>query len=160
MTDTASLQNLNDIVVPGGVSWWPWAPAWYFVAGILVAALIGLTIFGWRRWQSNRYRRLALAELEEIRSDADGSLQRLPGLLKRTALSAWPREIVAALSGEQWHRFLDKSAGTAQFHDGSGQLLDQLAYGGDLSESEQNQLLQSAEFWLQRHQAHTGSEAV
>lgn len=151
MNDKASLQNLNDIVAPAAVPWWPLAPGWYVLAVIVAIALAGLAVMGWRRWQRDRYRRQALAELEEIREDAAGSLHLLPSLLKRTALSAWPRETVASLSGQPWHAFLDHSAGSDQFCHEAGELLDQLAYGKSLSEAEHSRLLAAAEKWLRLH---------
>lgn len=151
MNDNASLQNLNDIVAPDAVPWWPLAPGWYVLAVITAIALAVLAVLGWRRWRRDRYRRQALAELEDIREDAAGSLQRLPSLLKRTALSAWPRETVASLSGQPWHAFLDNSAGMDQFRLGAGDLLDQLAYGKSLSETEHGRLLAAAEKWLRLH---------
>ena len=62
--DPASLQNLNDIVLPATVGWWPLATGWYFLFGLL---LIALAWFGYRslhRWMNNRYRRAALRELQ------------------------------------------------------------------------------------------------
>lgn len=153
MNDNTSLQNLNDIVAPGAVPWWPLAPGWYVLAVIAAIGLAGLAVLGWRRWRRDRYRRQALAELEGIREDAAGSLQRLPSLLKRTALSAWPRETVASLSGQPWHAFLDNSAGMEQFCQGAGDLLDQLAYGKSLSETEHSRLLAAAEKWLRLHRS-------
>ena len=35
MNDPGSLQNLNDIVVPGPVAWWPLAPGWYLLLAVL-----------------------------------------------------------------------------------------------------------------------------
>ena len=68
------------------------------------------------RWWHNRYRSAALqelAKLDESKAAADpiryvGSLN---AILKRTALVAWPREQVAALSGESWIAFLTESGG-------------------------------------------------
>ena len=34
MNDAGSLQNLNDIVVPEPVAWWPPAPGWYEVKAL------------------------------------------------------------------------------------------------------------------------------
>jgi hypothetical protein len=153
MNETASLQNLNDIVVPSAVPWWPLAPGWYVLAVAAVLVLAVFAVLGWRRWRKNRYRRQALAELNEIREGEAGALQQLPALLKRVALSAWPRDSVAALSGTPWHIFLDDSAGLGQFRNGIGDLLDQLAYGKGLSEPEQNRLLEAAEIWLRQHRS-------
>lgn len=158
MEDTASLQNLHDIVVPGSVAWWPPAPGWYVVIAIGAAALLMLLWKGWRHWRRNRYRGEALRELARIRRDGPaGDLRETPLLLKRAALSAWPREAVAGLVGADWHRFLDESANSDRFCSGVGALLDRLAYapGGSpvLSEPEAAAVLDAARMWLERHRA-------
>jgi hypothetical protein len=150
MDDPASLQNLHDIVTPGPLSWWPPAPGWYVLMAVVVIALLALLWKGWRHWLSNRYRGEALRELA-------GDLRKAPVLLKRAALSAWPRETVASLVGEDWYRFLDESAQTDRFRSGAGVLLDRLAYqsGVDpaLTEQEAAAVLDAARMWLKRHRA-------
>ena len=153
VNDPGSLQNLNDIVVPATVPAWPPAP------GVYLLLLVALVIVAWlavrwiQRWQRNRYRREALRELARVRGSADAATN-LPRLLKRAALSAWPRERIAALNGEAWHRFLDQSAGMSRFCDGAGEILDRLAYGGAAcTEPEMRLVLDAAETWLRRHRA-------
>lgn len=164
-TDTlssGSLQNLNDIVVPGAVAWWPPAPGWYVLAGVLAVVLAYVLLRRWQRWQRDRYRRLALEELAAIKKEGPVAAMALPALLKRTALSAWPREDVAALTGPDWHRFLDKSAGMNQFCSGAGSHLDCLAYGdadrvaSEMSGPDFAQLLDATQSWLKNHQAPAG----
>lgn len=162
MSDSASLQNLNDIVVPGPVAWWPPAPGWYVLAVIFLAGLAWLAIRQWRRWRHNAYRRQALAELSSIREEGSpGRLQEVPELLKRTALSVWPRQSVAALSGAAWHRFLDESANMGQFCGDAGKTLDLLAYAGrdkrPLETMDAGPVLDAAECWLKQHKRHVES---
>jgi len=156
MNDAGSLQNLNDIVVPGAVPWWPPAPGWYVLAAALAVFLFLLLFRWWQGRRRNRYRRQALLELAAIRqSSSVDALRNLPALVKRAALAAWTREQVAALSGEAWHRFLDESAGTDRFRAGAGATLDRLAYGTARADapapSEQQEVLDAAEFWLRNH---------
>ncbi|MCJ7816022.1 MAG: DUF4381 domain-containing protein [Xanthomonadales bacterium] len=156
MNDTGSLQNLNDIVLPGAVPWWPAAPGWYVLAAVLAIALTILATRWWNTRSRNRYRRQALAELAVIRRSKTGdAVQRLPTLVKRAALAAWPRERVASLSGAGWHRFLDESAGGEHFGAGAGVTLDWLAYrtntAGQPSREDLDQVLDATEFWLKNH---------
>jgi len=156
MNDAGSLQNLNDIVVPGPVDWWPPAPGWYVLGAIALIAFVVLAARQWRRWQGNRYRRQAMLELSSIREQTSAEkLQQLPVLLKRAALSIWPREDVASLTGRDWHRFLDESAAMDEFCSGAGDILDQLAYTGSdsavLADPELQQVLDATEFWLKNH---------
>jgi len=156
MSDPGSLQNLNDIVLPPPVPWWPPAPGWFVLAALLLLALLWLGARAWRRGRRNRYRREALRLLARSEEANDPvSTQYVPELLKRAALSAYPRNKVAALSGDDWHRFLDESAGMQRFARGAGHLLDRLAYGREtaLSSEELQELYGAAEQWLQRHRA-------
>jgi hypothetical protein len=156
MSDSASLQNLHDIVAPGAVAWWPPAPGWYAVMAVAVTVLVVLLWKYWRHWRRNRYRGAALKELDRLGRDAaGGDLSELPVLLKRAALSAWPRQQVAGLVGEDWHRFLDQSVNTELFHCGAGVLLDRLSYapgdGTRLSREEKKTVLDAARMWLEHH---------
>lgn len=158
MSDAASLSNLHDVVLPAPVDLWPLAPGWYVAAAVAFALLLYLIRRGWQRWRRNRYRGQALRELERIRQHAEGGgLDDVPVLLKRAALSAWPREQVAALTGRDWHHFLDESAGTDRFCSGAGVLLERLAYPSSakraLSAAEEVTLLDAVGDWLKRHQA-------
>jgi hypothetical protein len=158
MSDPASLQNLHDIVTPGPVGWWPLAPGWYVAAAVALGAILWLAWRMWKRWRRNRYRGQALRELARIRrGDGREGLSALPVLLKRAALSAWPRETVAALVGLDWHRFLDETAGGDRFCSGAGRVLDRLAYtvpgAGTPTAEESRAVLDAAEFWLKRHRA-------
>jgi hypothetical protein len=157
MSDAASLSNLHDVALPAPVDLWPLAPGWYVVAVVTSALSLYLIWRGWQSWRRNRYRGQALRELERIRQRAEGrGLDDVPVLLKRAALSAWPREQVAALTGPDWYRFLDGSAGTDRFRSGAGVLLERLAYpssaGGALSAAEEITLLDAVGDWLKRHQ--------
>lgn len=156
MNDPGSLQNLNDIVAPPPVGWWPPAAGWFVLAGLLLLALLWLGFRTLRHRQRNRYRREALQMLARYReADEAASLKKVPELLKRTALSAWPRDEVAPLSGEAWHQFLDSTAGMRRFADGAGRVLDCLAYrdAAALSSAEVRELFEAAEQWLHRHRA-------
>jgi len=162
MNDAGSLQNLNDIVLPGAVPWWPLAPGWYVLASLLVVVLLVLSVRMWNARCLNRYRRQALAELAQMRPEngAD-SLQQLPDLIKRAALAAWPRERVASLSGAAWHRFLDESSACERFSGGAGATLDWLAYRTDAanppSPEDLTRALDAVEFWLKNHQTQQAS---
>lgn len=160
-TDSASLQNLNDIVLPEVVDWWPLAPGWYLLFGIL---LIAVSWFGYRslkRWHNDHYRRAALKELGVLTADIqnqetrDSSLRQIPILLKRTALSAYPRSQVASLSGKDWHVFLNSKLRTPLFTESTAHTLDRISYTrGDLREIDTQAvttLLLASRQWLKHH---------
>jgi len=157
--DTASLANLQDIVIPQAVSWWPPAPGWYGI-GLLVLLGLGWLLFAWRRrWVAQRYRRQALVELGGLQDalknpeQRQSALAKVPVLLKRVALAAWPRPRVAELSGPDWWRFLDQSDDRSSFTATHGKSLQKLAYQKDaaLSDEEVDSVVQAAAQWIEHH---------
>src|SRR5262249_19975429 len=107
-TNAVSLERLHDIVAPGAVPWWPPAPGWYWLMGFLFLIVLALAAHWILQWQHNRYRREALAQLAQWETEGKSPGQRaaallaLAELLKRTALTAYPREQVATLTGAKW----------------------------------------------------------
>jgi hypothetical protein len=158
--DATSLDRLHDIVVPPATPWWPPAPGWYWVMGAVAVLMIVLALRLLLWWQQNRYRREALAELarsETLLADPArraASLAVFAELLKRAALSAWPRENVASLTGSSWTAFLARS-GQAQ-PSNFGALLERVAYdprlADDLNEQHIRELAASVRDWLEHHQ--------
>jgi hypothetical protein len=153
MNDSASLTNLNDIVLLPPPPWWLAAPGWYALALVLLIIFIWSIYRLWHLYYSNRYRRAALSELTQIEAEQDAhTTSRLPALLKRTALHAYSREQVAALSGEQWRGFLDQHCESKPFKAEAGDLLTKLAYHPDATrKSDLQPLLNSARVWIKRH---------
>ena len=160
--DPASLQNLNDIVLPAEVSWWPLAAGWYFLLGLLLISITWFSYRSLRRWFNNRYRRVALHELqllaEKMQQDThwDSSLRQIPILLKRTALSVYPRHQVASLTGKDWHQFLNSKIKNPLFTGSATGTLDTISYStGNLSNIDTRAatvLLDASRHWLKHHQ--------
>lgn len=159
--DPASLQNLNDIVLPTAVSWWPLANGLYFLFGLLVMVISWLAYRSRQRWIAARYRRAALHELQllevGIQSDTsrDSCLRQIPVLLKRTALSAYPRNEVASLSGTPWFDFLNSKVREPLFTGTTVTCLDSISYSNGELSSVDNQaasaLLDVSRQWLKHH---------
>ena len=160
--DPASLQNLNDIVLPATVGWWPLATGWYFLIGL---SLIALAWFGYRSlrgWMDNRYRHAALRELQLLEDqihgadERDANLRQIPILLKRTALCAYPRSQVASLTGEDWFRFLNSTVKAASFTGSTASALNTISYSsGKLSTIDSQAattLMNASRQWLKHHQ--------
>jgi hypothetical protein len=140
----------------------PQTVGWWIVLGLVMVALAWAAWAVVRRRRSNRYRRLALARLEAIeRALADPTsrpsvLAELPVLVKRTALAAHARAEVAALSGDSWLEFLDRSYGGKGFTEGIGRLLPELAYATPASTSalpteETRALVDLVRRWIRSH---------
>jgi cbb3-type cytochrome oxidase subunit 3 len=162
--EVSGLEKLHEILLPEPVSWMPQTIGWYVVFG-LVLLVVGWWVYrSLRRFQKNRYRRLALAELAVIERELQQperrgkALAEIPFLLKWTALAAFPRIDVAGLSGERWLAFLDKTMGGKGFTEGVGCLLPELAYGlalriADISDETIYKLLHLVRRWIKMHAA-------
>lgn len=153
VADPASLERLHDIVLPPPAPWWPLAPAWYVLMVLLGAFAVSLIWILAARWRRNAYRRAGLAELAQIQAHVDepDAARRLAELVKRVALTIYPREQVASLTGPQWLRFLDASAHTTLFTGGAGA---QLEAGYELGDHRPSiELLDAVRHWIKQHRA-------
>lgn len=110
MADPSSLENLHDIIDAPAAQWWPPAPGWLFLLGIVLLLLIFLLTQAVLRYRRNSYRRAALAELQRA-SAAPQPLPLIAALLKRTAMAAYSRKAVAGLTGEAWIEWLAATSG-------------------------------------------------
>ena len=85
---TAPLDKLHDFYQPPAPPWTPQTIGWYVVFAVVGVLVLWAVVYFVRKWIANRYRREALRELTLARADG------ISALLKRAALSAWPREKV------------------------------------------------------------------
>ncbi len=110
MNGADPLAQLRDIHLPPPVSSWPPAPGWWLLALLLVVLLTAAIALWLRRRRRNAYRRAALVELQRLGADHAADVAAINALLKRTALAAGFTES-AALSGEAWLQFLERTRG-------------------------------------------------
>ena len=158
----AALRGLADIALPQPVSMMPQTTAWA-VLGLLILLLIAFACWRWyRRWEANRYRREALVDLRKIEAGLAATTTRgealvaLPVLLKRTALSIWPRESVAGLHGTGWTGFLDAHSGGPVFPIASARFFEEAEYRGSqalaaVPEPEARAYAAAARHWIEAH---------
>ncbi len=124
----------QDAFLPGVALWWPPAIGWWLLLGLIIG--MGLVIWFWRRSTAarrNLYRQ-ALQELQRIETrfgQPDNErqvLENLSMLLRRIALSRYPREQVASLTGKRWLQFLDSVTAGDEFSNGPGRVLAEGPY--------------------------------
>jgi hypothetical protein len=156
--DPTSLDLLHDIVLPPSTDWWPLAPGWLWLLAALAVLVLWMALRSFVHWQHNRYRREALAELARLAAatpfaGGEDKLAAMAELLKRTALSAWPREQVASLTGQAWFEFLDR-AGKTRFSEGLGARMQQSIYQGGgqvLDDPAMHTLVAEIRAWIKQH---------
>ena len=167
---TALLGVLRDVRLPAAVTWWPPAPGWW--------VLLGVGLLGTLAWRYGWYDKclrfvrpssrpppsaaeVALEEIARLRAafEKDGDVHELAsalsGLLRRVSMKAASREEVAALTGEDWLRWLDERVEDAAWGDafrtGAGRVLAEAPYRSpaDVAASMDGEaLLQLCERWV------------
>ncbi len=159
MPDTLLQNNslaLRDIHLPDAISWWPPAPGWWILSGVLVLGF--LLFFFWRKYQrSLRIKKAALAEFENIRmtyqGDANPALlaRSISTLLRRICLSYYPHTNVPGMTGKQWLSYLDNTADTKGFQTDSGNILATAPYlpEHECPNFDAQALLLLSETWIQ-----------
>ncbi len=158
---TLSIMDLRDIVIPEPVVFWPPAP---FVWVLLGVTCLGMAVLIWRgvaRWHARAYRREGLARLSQIegrlhsRGEAEAALADVSVLLKRVALAAFSRRLVAPLYGEGWLAFLDSTCKGCTFSSGSSRLqVSAMVAAPDalqISTDDCKQIVKLSRTWIKDH---------
>ena len=132
---------------PAPVSMWPQTAGWIWLAlgVVIVGGLVGWKIAAWRR--ATAYRRAAL---DELRAAGDDPVA-IAIVLRRTALSGFPRAAVARLHGAEWLAFLDGAAERVLFEGSeAGAVLAKAPY---TPQAPHQDLPGMAETWIRSHRA-------
>lgn len=154
------LQNntlaLRDIHLPEPVSWWPPAPGWWLLPGVIALVFIIYYLLKKIR-RGKRIKKEALAEFEKIRmtyrNDMNAALlaRSISTLLRRVCISYYPHTNVPGMTGEQWLDFLDSTADTKGFQTDSGKILATAPYlpQRKCQSYDADTLLSLCEVWIQ-----------
>lgn len=150
------LQQLRDIQAAPTPPFWPPAPGWWLLAVLLLLVLFYLTRKMIRRLGLQRRRAVILRQLDRLQrqyqahNDSRAFAADLAILLRRAALSRFPRHQVAGLAGSDWLRFLDSTSDHQQFSQGIGKALADAPYQAH-ADCNVGDLYQLARTWLRRN---------
>ena len=116
-TGAAIFRDIHDL---DAIPWWPLAPGWWYLAGIvgLVLLLIGIRYWlfynaGWLGWRGDARRQLRDLKKALPTEDPHVVAGRLSELLRRIALVRGGHREAAGLTGDTWLHWLVE-------HDNSG----------------------------------------
>jgi hypothetical protein len=135
------MDRLIEPPVPEPVSLAPETAGWWVLATLVAT---GLAYRAWRLWEhrrANAYRRAALADLDKAGDDPAA----IALILRRTALAAYPRRMVAGLAGADWVAFLCRTGG---FPESVGPAVSRAPYAPG---AEAAPLRKAAEHWIRSH---------
>ena len=146
--------ELADIHLPASPSAWPPAPGWW-ITSVLIVALLAMAILKFLRFRAlkrqQQYTLQALTSLEEelLKAKSTKALAEMNILLRRLALTYFPRKKIASLTGAEWLKFLDESGHTTNFSKGAGQILADVPYLKHIPDSaDLNGLSEAVKKWV------------
>jgi len=142
---------LRDIHLPEAITFWPLAIGWW-----LLAVLVPLSVYLSYKLYKRLTRKTALKALKKhfnhlkinTELNEQEKLLALSSLMRRAAVSLYPRVETASLTGQLWLDFLDQSLSTSSFNTDSGRLLIEAAYRSAPDLSELNALFVLCEQWI------------
>ncbi|CAK0752797.1 hypothetical protein CCP3SC15_180022 [Gammaproteobacteria bacterium] len=108
-----ALDQLRDIRGLDPISWWPVAPGWWVMVGVLATLIIvGLLIAWWvsirnRDWRSDARHHLRELGARVHQAGAKEVAAQLSELLRRIAMARYGRTACASLTGEEWLNWLN-----------------------------------------------------
>ncbi|WP_298622232.1 DUF4381 domain-containing protein [uncultured Legionella sp.] len=130
MANPDPLAQLKDIHLPEPVSWWPLATGWYGLMLLIVLILMFITYRVYKRHINGLAKNKALLLLKTYKEhyDKERNAQitsaRISELLRRVALVYYPRTEVAAIHGDEWVDFLNKTSKKLDFKPVKAMLLE------------------------------------
>jgi len=153
---TAVTLDLRDIHAAPPPGLWPPAPGWWVLAAVLLAALVLLAVWGYRRYRAYRQKLQIMDELERLtgeytKENNAGFVTEISTLLRRVALRRYARTRVAPLTGSAWLRFLDDTGGAGEFEKGVGRILEVGPYQPGTDEVPAEELLALARRWVSKN---------
>ena len=146
--------NLSPVIAPDAPTWWPLAWGWW---ALIIAALILISLVFFivkRRKNNQQAKQEALSYFTNSQSSDRLSPSEAQHILRQAALSYFPREKVAGLTGDDWLKFLDTQLKKPLFVEKQSQwqqslYQDPTSMNDDLRKVQQ-QLVNDCETWIRK----------
>ena len=159
--------QLHDIHLPEAAGWWPPAIGWWVLASISLALLIWIAVIIWKWLKFQSWRKKLInefhAKVSTLTADTDdldihetanrAQVIAITEALRQSALTLFPENTVANLTGNDWLDFLEKNSVNTPFKQSPGNLLIKAPYS-DSVECDDNsvkQLKQMATAWVKHN---------
>ena len=145
----ADINNLHDIITPEPIGIYPFANGWVILILIALSLLLSYSINRYSKYKKNRYRREAKKEWKSLKKAKD--TKALLSLNKRVAISAYGRDEVAILSGNEWWDFM-QSHSSVKLDNDIRELIDDILYSQrELTHKEIDTITLISKEWIDTH---------
>ena len=121
---------LRDIHGLDAIPWWPLAPGWWYVVGLVSLLLLSIPVrywliyhSGWLGWRGDAHSQLRALKKALASEDPQVVASRLSELLRRIAMVRSGRKGVASLTGDNWLQWLAAHDNTGFDWEQQGQIL-------------------------------------
>lgn len=146
---------LRDIHLPNPISWWPLAPGWWLVIGIILLCIIFAVIILKYFMRPTLYKEAAtaLARIEsefQQHEDATYSIKEISALLRRVILSQNGSDKKGGITGHAWLEILDKNMNGEEFREGPGKLLLSGPYQENVDKRDVPELIELCRKWIKK----------
>lgn len=153
----ALLDQLHDIEELDPIGWWPLAPGWWIVMGLAIVVILILLayIISWilfsRSWKKDTLNQLALLEHRLSDKTAREVLTHVSEYLRRIVLRRFSRQDCAALTGENWLKWLADHDPKKFDWESKGKILLELPYApwnSALPASQVREIIRATKQWV------------
>jgi len=142
---------LRDIQIPNAIGLWPPAIGWWILA-VLIPLLLYLSYKLYKYITRKTALKAVKKQFKALKInpqlDDKQKLIELSSLMRRTAVSIFPRAGLASLTGKSWLDFLDKHSKTALFNSDTARLLIDAPYRKAPDLNELSALFDLCENWI------------
>jgi hypothetical protein len=149
---------LRDIHGLDAVPWWPLAPGWWYLAGLVCLLLLAIGFrywlfyhAGWLGWRGDARRQLRELKKSLATDDPHAVAGRLSELLRRIAMVRSGRQQAAGLTGDSWLLWLAEQDNSGFDWERQGQVLLTAPYMPPAMAVERNELaklIRAATRWI------------
>lgn len=154
--DPTETLKLHDIHLPASPDLWPPAVGWWILLTFFIIASFLLSrITRQRRAQEKQHKVILnkLTSLENVLKNkpSNEALAKINTLLRQLAISHYPRDEIASLTGGDWLYFLDQSGKTQGFSQGAGRILVDAPYrSGELQNLNIEEFIPLIRSWVSK----------
>jgi len=154
-TSAEALLQLHDIHIPSAPGWWPPAPGWWLIAAITLILLYWLSRQLLSLYRRKKWRQQLLSEFNQLNKIAETQddvmfVTEISRHLRQLALTLFPANDVANLTGQQWLIFLDQHTDKDAFQKKLGMYLIETPYKKtppEISTEDRKQLIEMVQYW-------------
>ena len=149
--------KLHDIHLPEAAGWWPPAIGWWVLTILVLLLLTWVTLKTWQWFRFYSWQKKLLNEFNHKISQPSQSSQSsqvqvtaITEALRQSALTLYPDDHVANLTGADWLGFLESHGQNTPFSRPPGPLLTEAPYTDtvECDDLSINQLKQMAMTWV------------